>query len=1323
MKNNGLFSKLFIESLKETLRLDDHARGRMAALYHAWQNRDGSSRTSLWDTFIKQAVGYLLFTPPNNPSSPGVYPLYEDWGFSKCISVLLLAEPGASLDDMRVGKFLPGVLIGELKRRKLTWGILTNGARWRLYSTKTGKPYENYAELNLSEVIEDNDEQEYGTFERFFQRESFVPQMADYSAQKRDEETPEDGIYACRLDEDGKASEKILEVKVKTPLLTQIDEVLQYLCNGFIADTPRKGEEYTEEERREIFESAVKLFYRCLFLFYAEARSLLPSEDGKVETYRSLSIRNLCEQARDFHWGKRKDNEEYTLWKHLKGLVNAVNDGDPEYGIMGYDGGLFDDREEKYLGEHRLRNDFLARALYLLAFVEPYDVDPEKEYPIPYEDLEVRHIGEMYENILEYTVLLADADRLRRKTKKGVEILLASHTTPQKGDTWIRKGDVFFGATALERKQTGSFYTPETLVSFLNEKAIIRGLRERFDKEYRDRFEGFLKEARSGYDDNIRRGAAQSAIALVERFVHEVVLLLKVCDPAMGSGHFLVNGSNQITALIIDLLAEIPSVEGVRSDITSQPNYWRRLITRNCLYGVDLNPLAVHLAKLSLWLNSFAREHRLTFLDHHIKCGNSLVGIRSLEQLRHMPEHRKKKDMGKGTLFSLPEKLNKDFEQAIGEITSIGKVDEDDTDRQKRLYDDSWTEGVERLTSLGDLYTAYLMDSTIGEDSYRDLFIRLARGEPPSWSRETELLKKVKAFKKKHHFFHWALEFPDVFCDRNAGFHTTTGNPPWDVLQPSTQEFYSQYDPYFRKYKKQEANRIIRELQEKNPEIQQKWAEYEKMVQDASSYAKEPGAFVALAYGKIDLYKAFLERFFQLLSEEGAMGIVVPSGFYTDQGCQPLRELFFNKSSIDCLYCFENRRAIFNIHRSFKFILFVTHKGGSTNSFKCAFMQHDPERLGLIDTNPIISQANHIKKFSPISLNVMEFRSQQDINITEKIYDSHPLLGDKTEESWICSLTQDFNLTSDSHLFNREGYGIPLYEGKSLFIFDHLYSDIGLWIEEEYVKEKFVAQRWQKLVKKGTRPEKVDYEFYRGAFRRIAASTNERTFIGTVLPSNTVCPHTTFTIQRVIPDKNGNPFYLINSPQTVFLISVLNSFVMDYVIRMKISTGLDMHFIYSLPVERLGVGRKKDLGLFWPVVRVAIRLICVAEEYKELWAETHRLVHEYRLPEVSYPLYGPSHEQEIRRCITEQAASLTKDWTPACGVYDRTKDRRDTGDRAQLRAEIDAYVAHFYGLTRNDFAYILDTFPVLKKKEEQVFGEFMSKRKCLEEYDRIATIL
>ena len=1313
MKNNGLFSSLFIEGLKKSVKLDDASKGRMATLAQTWHTRSDQDTKSLWESFLKQALSYLEFVPPGSPVAPGVYPLYEDWEFTDCISILYLTPPGSDIDNTSVGSFYPAKLIAQLKDRKLNWGILTDGAVWRLYSTKSSRPYEDYVELPLKEALEGADEGEYGLFERFFHKGSFIAEESESIKDKKQDKST--GIYKCSLDNDRKQSEQVLEEKVKTPFLTQADEVLQYICNGFIFDTQKSGEEYSEQELEEIFESAAKLIYRCLFLFYAEARRLLPSDPNKVELYQRHSMQALCEEARKFRWGERQDTDQYDLWKQLKGLINAVNEGDPEYGIMGYNGGLFDDEEERFLGQHQLRNDFLSRALYLLAFVEPFGNKQNEEYKIPYEDLEVRHLGELYENILEYTVQLADTDRIRRRTKKGVEILIASQTTKKAADTLIKKGDIYFGESALERKQTGSYYTPESLVRFLNEKTIIQPLYKIFEQNYRQRFNELLKHANDGHDVGTRRGAAQSAAAQIERFVKEKVLSFKVCDPAMGSGHFLVNVANQMVGMVVSLLEEIPHIEGMRASINSSPNNWRRLITRHCIYGVDLNPLAVNLAKLSLWLNCFAIEHKLTFLDHHVRCGNSLIGIRTLNQLATIPGRKKeskKKNNPQGLLFDYDD-LSSVLAEVGQSVASITKIDQDDTNSQKAVLDRA-LETMSSLRSLANLYTAYLMDPKISANDYRDIFELLARGMSVIDTLNPaipEILKTVEMYQYKHHYCHWPLEFPDVFGpDAVGGFSATVGNPPWDIVKPSSQEFFSDYDPKFRSYKKQEANKISEKLMDENPTIAKKWHEYCDGFAKQSSYFKEPLSYNALGKGDINTYKLFLEQFFIILNEGGRMGIVVPSGIYTDQGCQQLRKRFFNQSRIKFLYCFENRwPTVFSaVDGRFKFVIFGTQKGGVTDQFKCAFMEHDPERLPAIDTNALKMSVEQVKKFSPDTISIMEFKSQQDIDIADRMYNNHPMLGKPKGEWKSIKWVNELHMTKYSKLLLTKKVDsvniFPLYEGKNINFFDNEYSPCQYSID---------YSKW-----KGIRPflhkEYFPIDNMRIVYRYQASSTNERTLISTILPSKVVCGHSLVASRATS---------LIANTELLFSTAIINSFCIDYLLRQKVTSNINFYHVAVLPVAYPSVE-----GVFFNCIfsRTA-RLTFIDCNFKNEWKDVFRS--DWQSPDFWYsssaPIdtYGPVHEQEIRRRLRDEATKLTPEWTPHCGVQDRLPDRRDTGDRAQLRAEIDAYVAHLYGISKDDFSYILDTFPVLKRKEEKAFGEFMSKRKCLEEYDRLALIL
>lgn len=1304
MKNDGLFCTLYIEKLKKATALDDAASGRMATLSQTWCTRNAQTADSLWDSFIKQAASYLEFVPPVRPEVRGVYPLYEDYGFSNCISVLYLIEPGADIGDTSVGRFYPAKLVAQLRARNLNWGILTDGALWRLYSTKSSRPYEDYVELSLAATLESNDEAEYGLFERFFHRDSFVAEETEDDAEASKQESTR--LRKCRLDRDKEHSEKVLDERVKIPLLRQVDEILQYLCNGFIHDMPKTGEERTEEERAEIFESAVKLLYRCLFFFFAEARRLLPSDPDKLETYRKHSIEALCREAHKFRWGKRDDTDQYDLWKHLKGLVSAVNDGDTEYGIMGYDGGLFDDAEERFLGEHRLRNDFLARSLYLLAFVEPFNNNSEEEYPVPYEDLEVRHLGELYENILEYTVQLADADRIRRRSKKGVEILLASQTTRQSGDTLIRKGEVFFGESALERKQTGSYYTPESLVRFLNSKTIVRPLREIFEEKYRGRFNEFLEQARDGHDLPSRRGAAQSAAALVERFTEDEVLPFKVCDPAMGSGHFLLDTASQMAGLIVALLEEVPDVDGLKTSVSSKPNHWRRKITRHCLYGVDLNPLAVNLAKLSLWLNCFAQDHKLTFLDHHLRHGNSLVGIRSFDQLRESPRRRKDgKKKADGQLSFNVDGISALLAKAAKDFAAIGAIDEDDTEQQKSTFQEAHQTASGQSAPLANLYTAYLMDGGISAGEYRALFTHLAYGKSAEELTHQDLQaiwKSVEGYDSRHHFFHWPIEFPDVFrLDATSGFSATVGNPPWDIVKPNSQEFFLGYDPNFRTYKKQEANRVSSQLMKANPVIARKWEDYANTCQEQSIYFREPLSYSALGGGDINTFKLFLEQFFALLRQHGQMGIVVPSGLYTDQGCQPLRERFFNQSRMDFLYCFENRwPTVFSaVDGRFKFVLFGTQKGGQTDQFKCAFMEHNPERLPAIDENPLKMNLSDVKKFSPASLGIMEFRTQQALDITTRIYRDWPLLGDKLRSTWNVKFNRELDMTNGFSLLSRERTNCPLYEGKMIWQFDSFFEEAQYWCDFQEISQYVTVSSPQ---------------FPRLAHRRIASGTNERTLVSAIIPAHVVAETNCTVIW--LSDETFSTIY-------AYLCGVLNSHILDFVIRYKIAATLNMFYMESLPVPRDFTG---FLRCYKAIVARTSRLLCVDKPLADYWEKVFDAA--WESPDFWYPPfakldYGPAHEREIRNRLAESARDLSPEWNPHCGVHDRLPDRRDTGDRAQLRAEIDAYVAHLYGLSREDFAYILDTFPVLKRKEEAAFGEFMSKRKCLEEYDRIGQIL
>jgi hypothetical protein len=296
-------------------------------------------------------------------------------------------------------------------------------------------------------------------------------------------------------------------------------------------------------------------------------------------------------------------------------------------------------------------------------------------------------------------------------------------------------------------------------------------------------------------------------------------------------------------------------------------------------------------------------------------------------------------------------------------------------------------------------------------------------------------------------------------------------------------------------------------------------------------------------------------------------------------------------------------------------------------------------------------------------------------------------------------------MTNDSDLFLSVPTDCPLYEGKMIWHFDSHFERPGYWLDRDEVEAALGPHAWEGA-------------HYRVGFRSVASSTNERTFVCSIVPPSfhgnsliTITPRSEF---RRGPQESQAPW----------VASILSSLCIDFLIRQKVTTNLNYFFVESLPAPR---GHEQDPVPNWFIAKAA-RLFCYDDSFSRLW--NMLFTTQWQSPDFWYPTavpidtYGPAHEQEIRRRLRDEAPTLTSEWGPHCGVHDRLpEDRRDTGDRAQLRAEIDAYVAHLYGLSRDDFAYILDTFPVLERKEIKAFGEYQSKRKCLEEYDRIGKVL
>ena len=720
---------------------------------------------------------------------------------------------------------------------------------------------------------------------------------------------------------------------------------------------------------------------------------------------------------------------------------------------------------------------------------------------------------------------------------------------------------------------------------------------------------------------------------LCKKLIYEVLPKMRLLDPACGSGAFLVQAMKKLvdiySAVIgrIEFLSDSNLKAWVEDIKTKHPsiNYFikKKIITDN-LYGVDIMEEAVEIAKLRLFLalvssvSSASELEPLPNIDFNILPGNSLIGLMKVDDVEF--ENRNK------NLF------RKSYQEILDE-----KNRQIETFRHATTY-------AEDLASLRDGIAVIKQNAqkTLDEilkSEFDNLGIKF---EQATWdeakNKEGKPVKRAVSIAdiEALHPFHWGFEFDEVINAR-GGFDAIITNPPWDVYQIDEKEFFQNIDSTIQKKKlriedwKEQFNNFM-----KDEEIRKIWFGYISNHPHTSEYFKKVYHFT----GKINLNVLFVEQCFNLLRKGGYCGIVVPSGIYTDLGTKQLRQMLFDKTQITGLFCFENRKGIFeNVDSRFKFVVLTFEKGGKTTQFPAAFMRHEVSELQAFPKQGSIEMdVGLVKRLSPDSLSVMEFKKDIDIKIAEKML-KHPLLGEEIPDKWNIALKQgDFNMTSDSHLFKTEpGPGrLPLYEGKMIHQFDHKYAKPKYWIDEAEGRKALLGRNEDK-------GQKLDYQKYRFGYREVAASTNERSLIGSIIPEYVFCNHKIIFVSNC---KSINYY----TTEMFFICSLFNSFIFDYQIRQRVSSMVSIFVCQQLPIPRF---TEKD-PQFMPIVSRAARLICTTPEFDELSSEV--------------------------------------------GLGSHKNGITDPAERAKLRSELDGLVAHLYGVTREEFQHILSTFPIVAQE-------------------------
>ncbi|MBM4466526.1 MAG: hypothetical protein FJ014_13390 [Chloroflexi bacterium] len=784
--NHLLFSEIFFQQVRRETADLDNLRATLSTIRDTWQyylpppsEWDGSAWVparpfppddvaQLRAHVVESIFAYLELTYGPCEADERAFFLYADWARQDPAALCLVLPYSAHIEGrdpeteiIPKGRNWAQQLIRLLRQYDLDWGVLTNGRHWRLFHRKELSPTETYLHIDLERIIAADDIKNYIVFHRFFSRPAFARQDGRQCLD----------LYKQQCDE----ATKVIE----DHLSAQVEEIARQLCQGLAESCRDAGEDViTPEIRTEIYKNALFLVYRLLFVLYAEARDLLPLD---VPTYRAVCLRDLLAEVRTNHKRGMEYDDDYAMWGRLQALFALIDQGDSVAGVPAYNGGLFDPGRRDFLTEHRIRNDYLQAALIRLSTMpakgKTYDQDRDPQ-PIDYRDLSVRHLGSLYEGLLEYNLFVVeDEPRVVRFSQKKTEYVPYSQAGKVRaGETLLQVGDVYFSETAGERKATGSYYTPEDVVDYIVRNTVGEKLKELKAEFYKDHeIEHQLADLADTPPDIPAHRQIQRALDdQFLRFVRERVLDLKILDPAMGSGHFLVNATHAVANFIVELLNETPwENHEVDTDVAT----WKRQVAERCIFGVDLNELAVELAKLCLWMTTTARGKPLTFLDHHLRWGNSLVGA-WLKDVGVYPLAKKESEQA----FTLPmERFQVRLDQVLAGYQELYAKSSDEVDevREKaRLFDEEIYPTLQPYRELLDLHTGVYFGNGLDEEAYAQL--ETVVYDPAAWTHlKGDGLGNLLAQHTDPCWFHWELEFPEVFSQTRRGFDVVIGNPPY----------------------------------------------------------------------------------------------------------------------------------------------------------------------------------------------------------------------------------------------------------------------------------------------------------------------------------------------------------------------------------------------------------------------------------------------------------------------------------------------------------------------------------------------------------------
>lgn len=1183
-----------------------------------------------------------------------------------------------------------------LNNQEHLYALVSNGVYLRLLRNATKLSQLSYLEFNLQQIFE---ESLYAEFALLFRL-----------------------LHSSRLPENKeKGSESILEYyhqeaiesggRIRDRLSAAVEQSLKKIANGFLkhpenADLLKKISE-GELNPKEFYSENLRLIYRLLFLMVTEERRLIyPSIDdsnkrSKQIYYEFYSLRRLTEMAEKLYY---IDRDKKDLWQSLLSTFRLFEDeyyGKP-LDIQPLGSGIFSPNALSNLSVLSLDNESLLTAL---KFFTSFENENKQLVRVNYADLNVEELGSVYEGLLDLEPVFYNTDE-------------------------SKVGDITFDLVAqgMDRKTTGSYYTKPELVNELIKSTLVPVIKERLN-EYKNK------------EDQVAS-----------------LLSLKICDPAAGSGHMLLAAARTVAWEVASLRSE--------SEHPEPPIYRKSLrdVINHCIYAVDFNPEAVELCKLALWLEGHNSGKPLSFLDHKIRNGNSLVGVPDLNVLDEgipdgafNPITNDSRDIAQiikrqNASFLKTKQFSFDFheekETMAKNFSSVLNIDQDTMEAVKlakqqfenlRTNNKKW---FNTWTACNMWTAAFFADYTEGNEkaipTSEALFNYLKR---PA-AAYGPMVGLANGLAVTHKFFHWPLEFPDVY--EQGGFDVMLGNPPWERIKLQEKEFFK------GKCKNVETagnaakrKREIEKLKISNPDLYEQYLFALKTSEATSKLLRNGTLFPLTGRGDINTYSIFSELFSNRINKNGASGFIVPTGIATDDNNKYFFGDIAENGRLISLFDFENKNAIFpDVHRSFKFSLISIGSSKKDRLTNFGFFLHDVADLQ--DKRRVFTLSkDDFLNINPNTKTTPIFRTKKDAELTAKIYSRVPILvnEEKDQNPWEIKFSTMFHMSGDSNKFKTEsellndGYSLvgnrfikgnniflPLYESKLVWHYDHRFGSFeGIDVrtrthtpsKEEYQDPNYQIKPWY-WVEESEVERLTEDNWYIG-FRNITNVTNERSAIFSLVPKSGV----------------GHSMPLLfsnrNASEKLLLTSLTASIVFDFFVRQKLGgTNMTYGYVYQFPVLAPKTFFNVSIKMFPKIIELFYTSWDIKAFADDIWAEA---------------------SIELRNAISEQWEENRKEtgghpwnipeWYTAYPeiAWDIEKGcplppfKWDGDRRAKLKAELDAYFALLYGLEREELQYVLDphsvygtdfpseTFRVLKEKDIRNYGEYRTQRLVLEAYD------